>query len=340
MHTGYRWSVDIAVVVAGGVTETLHATPLLRTVRDGEAEARIVLLCPASAAPLWGGLPGVDQTLPLTALDGSPSLGDGVTVWAQLRSRRLDAVLVCSQSPALRLAAYLAAVPRRLGPGSGASALLLTDRAAVRAGESPAAIWLRLASLLGMDGQLHATRFEPGDEARTRAMRMLDETCGRESRLWVALAPGSGAANGHGAAQIWEPERYALLANAIAQRSGAQVILVGTPEERPGVEETKLDLGVGVVDFSSERDLRVTAAIISRCDVLIAADGPLLHLAAAVGTRAVGLFGPTSGAVWGPYGGDHRVIQALPPQDDEAGEVVLMDRIRIEDVLATLDTVI
>lgn len=339
MHTGYRWPVDIAVIVAGGVTETLHATPLLRTIRAAEPEARIALLCPATASRLWGGLPGVDQTLPMTALDGIPSLADAVTVWAQLRCRRLDAVLLCSGSASLRFAAYLAAVPRRLGPGGGVSSFLLTDRGSAAPGERPANAWLRLASLLGMGGRLHATGFEPGDEARARAARLLDEHCGREGCMWVALAPGSGTVDGEGIGLGWEPERYALLANAIAQRNGTQVILVGTPEERPGVEAAKLDVGVGVVDFSAERDLLVTAAIISRCDVLIAADGPLLHLAAAVGTRAVGLYGPTSGAVWGPQGDAHRVLQAVPPAaggDDGA----LMDRIRVEDVLAALDTVI
>lgn len=339
--TRYGWRMDIAVVVAGGVTETLHATPLLRTLRAGEPESRIVLLCPASAATLWGGLPGVDQTLPVKALDTRPSLAAAFEVWLQLRRRRLDAVLLCSTAASLRIAAYLAGVPRRLAPGGGLTALLLTDRGRLGADEGQASVWLRLASLLGIEAQLHATRFEPGDEARSRATRMLIESCDAEGQLWVALAPGSGAPGGDGSEQRWEPQRYALLANAIAQRSGAQVILVGTPEERPGVEATMLDLGVGVVDFSGERDLRVTAAIIARCDVLIAADGPLLHLAAAVGTRAVGLFGPTSGAVWGPYGGDHRVLQALPAAaEDGEGEGPIMERIRVEDVLAALDTLI
>lgn len=337
------------MVVAGGVTETLHATPLLRTLRAAEGTARIVLICPAASAPLWGGLPGVDQTLPLEALDGRVSLAGAATVWAQLRKRRLDAVLLCSAAAELRLAAYLSGIPRRLGPGGGPSAVLLTDRGAVEAWESPAATWLRLAALLGIQSQLQATQFEPGSEARSRATRLLVESCGGENGHWVAIAPGSGTGgrtgNGHGrdahldGGPAWEPERYALLANAIAERTGAQVIVVGTEDERPTVEASLLDTGAGVVDFSGERDLRVTAAIIARCDVLVAADGPLLHLAAAVGTRSVGLFGPTHGATWGPYGGDNRIVQAVRPPDGDDGTPV-MGRIRVEDVLAALDTLL
>jgi ADP-heptose:LPS heptosyltransferase len=309
-----------------------------------------LLICPAASAPLWGGLPGVDQTLPLEALDGRVTVAAAATLWAQLRRRRLDAVLLCSAAAELRLAAYLAGVPRRLGPGGGPSAVLLTDRGAVQAWESPAATWLRLAGLLGIQSQLHAMQFEPGSEARIRATRMLIAGCGREGgRRCVAIAPGSGTGgrhgNGHrqdsdvGGGPAWEPERYALLANAIAAHSGTQVIVVGTEDERPTVEASLLDTGAGVVDFSGERDLRVTAAIIARCDVLVAADGPLLHLAAAVGTRSVGLFGPTDGVTRGPYGGDNRIVQAVGPAGDD-DDTPMMERIRVEDVLAALDTLL
>jgi ADP-heptose:LPS heptosyltransferase len=336
--------VDIAVVVGGGITETLQATPLLRSLRAGAPDATITLLCPESATALRGGLPGVDDTVPLRALDGRLTAAGAGRVWLELRRRRLGAVLLCGRSAPLRLAAFLAAVPRRAGPGGGVSAVLLTDRGATAADDNPAAAWLRLAPLLGVQSRLHATRYDPGPDARSQATRMLFERCGGEGRLWIALAPASGNSHARSDAPVtdpaWEPERYALLANALAQRHGAQVILVGAAEGRPHVEETMLDLGVGVVDFSAETDLRVTAAILARCDFLIAADGPLLHLAAAVGTRAVGLYGPTQGRVLGPYGSDQRIVQAIAQTAADEADPAIMSRIRVDDVLAALEMVI
>lgn len=332
------------MVVGGGITETLQATPLLRSLRTGAGEARVVLLCPADAAALSGGLPGVDETVPLRALDGRLTLPGAARVWLELRRRRLGAVLLCGRASLLRSAAYLAAVPRRLGPGGGATAVLLTDAGEATDDDNAAATWLRLAPLLGVRSQLHATRFDPGPDARSQATRMLFERCGGEGRLWIALAPASGKEPRVGEPSVepsWEPERYALLANALTQRHGAQVILVGTPDGRPHVEETMLDLGVGVVDFSAEPDIRVTAAILARCDFLVAADGPLLHLAAAVGTRAVGLYGPTQGRSLGPYGSDQRLVQAIAQAAaDEEADSAVMRRIRVDDVLAALEMVI
>jgi len=333
------------VVVGGGITETLQATPLLRSLRSGAPDTRITLICPAAAAALSGGLPGVDDSVPLRALDGDLTLGGAARVWLELRRRRLGAVLLCSSSGLARLAAYLAGVPRRLGPRAGASTVLLTDAGEAGTDDNAAATWLRLAPLLGIQSQLHATRYDPGPEARNQATRMLFERCGGEGRLWIALAPASGGGrpgeHAPAADPGWAPERYALLANALTQRHGAQVILVGAAGGRPPqVEETMFDLGVGVVDFSAEPDLRVTAAILARCDFLIAADGPLLHLAAAVGTRAVGLYGPTEGRVLGPYGSDQRIVQAIAQHTADDSAPAVMNRIRVDDVLAALEMVI
>lgn len=332
------------MVVGGGITETLQATPLLRSLRAGAPDAKITLLCPDTASPLSGGLPGVDETVALRALDGRLTPAGAARVWLELRRRRLGAVLLCGRSSLLRLAAFLAAVPRRAGPRGGASAALLTDKGEVGAYDNAAATWLQLAPLLGVQSRLHATRYDPGPEARNQATRMLFERCGAEGRLWIALAPASGGRRAGEQAPAadasWEPERYALLANALTQRHGAQVILVGADGGRPHVEETMLDLGVGVVDFSAEPDLRVTAAILARCDFLIAADGPLLHLAAAVGTRAIGLYGPTQGRVLGPYGSDQRIVQAIAQDAADDSDPAVMNRIRVDDVLAALEMVV
>src|ERR1700687_3365212 len=90
----YRARVDIAVVVNGGVAETLQSTPLLRTLRAGFPSARIVLFCPSTAADLAEGIPPVDLVIPLAGLRGTRA--GGIRLWLTLRGRSLDAVFVCN----------------------------------------------------------------------------------------------------------------------------------------------------------------------------------------------------------------------------------------------------
>lgn len=339
---GYLLRVNIVVVVTGGISETLQTTPLLRTLRAGDPSAHITLLCPETAEVVAEGIPPVDQVVACRALGGR-TVADAVwRVWWELRRRRVDAVLLCSGAAGLRLAAFLAGVPERLGPSGGVTSVLLSERSPDEPGENLAAAWLRLAGLAGIRQELHAPWYEPSPETLREADRVIHSTGFADGRLLVALAPGNGFSEAPGdGATTWDGERYALLANQLAERHGAGIIFLGTAADRPDIERTMLDLRAHAIDLSGQLELHVIAAVLARIDLVVGGDTPLLHMAAAVGTPAVGLFAATDGRRRGPYGSDHRIIQGLPvvradgtnPPDQPPA----MDRIRVEDVLASIE---
>jgi ADP-heptose:LPS heptosyltransferase len=333
--------VNVAVLVSGGMTETILATPLLATLRQGDADGEHILFCPRSGGVIADGLPGPTTVVPLRALEGRLTPAGAARVWYELRRRRLDAVAVCSSAAAAMLAAYLSGTPHRVSNARGALRLLCSATAASPLTENVARSWLRLAGLLGIRGEQHRPRFDPGEQARQQAEWLLSSSALADGRLLIAIAPGSGFAEGAGAEQLdWEPERYAHLANQLALRHGAGIALVGSPADRDAIERVKLDLGAEVIDLSSASDAHTVAALLARCDLLVGGDTPLLHLAAAVGTPTVGLFGRTDGVRLGPYGPDHRIIQALGKRVDGrvAAEAASMDQIRVEDVLASIES--
>src|SRR5579864_8177648 len=337
-HTLYRSAVDIAVVVNGGMAETLQSTPLLRTLRAGYPTARIALVCPSTATDVADGIPPVDQVIPLPGLRGRRS--GGLRLWATLRGLRLDSVFLCTSGAVAATAAYFAGIPQRSGVGGGIG-LLLTGRVKPRRAENQAETWLRLAEVAGVHQQLHTPVYEPGPEARRRAVDLLHGSGLGDGRLLVAIAPGAGYADSAAAAAetVWDPERWAHLANLLAQRHGAGILLVGSAHDRYAAERTKIDLRAAATDLVGEIDLATLAGVVARCDLLVGSDTPLLQLAAAMGTPTVGLFGPTDGARGGAYGPAHRVIQALAPPRFEDGvpTEASMEQIRVEDVLAGIE---
>jgi heptosyltransferase II len=338
-HTLYRARVDIAVVVNGGMAETLQSTPLLRTLRAGYPTARIALVCPSTAVDVADGIPAVDKVIGLARLRGKST--GGLRLWVTLRNLRLDSVFLCTSGSAPATAAYFAGIPQRSGVGGGIG-LLLTGRVKPRRSENQAETWLRLAEVAGVHQQLHTPVFEPGPEARRRAEQVLHGTGLGDGRLLVAIAPGAGYAESHTgprADTTWDPERWAHLANQLAQRHGAGILLVGSAHDRYAAERTKMDLRAAATDLVGEIDLATLAGVIARCDLLVGSDTPLLQLAAAMDTPTVGLFGPTDGARGGAYGPAHRVVQALAPPRFEDGVATgaSMDQIRVEDVLAGIE---
>jgi ADP-heptose:LPS heptosyltransferase len=253
-------------------------------------------------------------------------------------------VFLCTSGSAPATAAYFAGIPQRSGVGGGIG-LLLTGRVKPRRSENQAETWLRLAEVAGVHQQLHTPVYEPGPEARRRAVDVLHGSGLGDGRLLVAIAPGAGYAENPGAAAsetVWDPERWAHLANLLSQRHGAGILLVGSAHDRLAAEHMKIDLRAAATDLVGEIDLATLAGVIARCDLLVGSDTPLLQLAAAMDTPTVGLFGPTDGARGGAYGPAHRVVQAIAPPRYEDGvmNVATMDQIRVEDVLAGIETTI
>jgi ADP-heptose:LPS heptosyltransferase len=331
--------MNVLVIVDGGLVETLQASPLVRSIRGGLEGAAVTVACPPAAASVASSMPGVVETLALACLAPGAANPDSLARgWLALRRRRFHVVAVCSSgSPVGAFLAFFSGIPRRAGVASGVSTLLLTDHVEPDGTENRAALWLRLAACLGVAEAVHRPGFEPGVQARLAAESRMLASGFEDGRLMVAVAPGPGFAEadaGPGTrALAWESERFAHLCNELSRRHGAGIVVLGTPEDRVYVEAMLMDVESPALDLCGEpANLAEVAAVLERCDLLICGDSPLLHLAAAVGTPSVGLFGPTSGAVRAPYGPEHRVVQALD------GASPSLRQIRVDDVLAGIES--
>jgi ADP-heptose:LPS heptosyltransferase len=320
------------VVVAGDLVETLQAAPLLGALHAA-GNGRVLLAAPPVASRLGGAMVGADELALVPALGGTARLLDGVV---SLRRRRLDAVFLCSSRPRDRLLVYGAGVARRLGPGRGPFAHLLTTTVADPPDANRELVWLRLAAELGFPVGPDPRGFDPGEMARRTAEGLLLGGGFEDGRPLVVLVPRLVAAvPGVEPDRLrWNPERFAHLANQLGQRYGAGVVLLGEVDDRPLIDAVLIDCATPVLDLSGKLNLVEMAAVAERCDLLIACDSPLLHLAAAVGTPTVGLFGPSDGRRRGPHGTEHRVLQALPT-GSLPGPV---QRIRVDDALAAIES--
>lgn len=121
----------------------------------------------------------------------------------------------------------------------------------------------------------------------------------------VGLFPGSNAP-----ARRWDPERFAALARELVE-GGARVVVLGGGSERPLT--AKVASGApGVVDLGGRTDLVGLAAVLSLCSLFVTNDTGPMHLAAAVGTRTITLWGSSNPSEVHPLGAEDRRIQGRP----------------------------
>jgi ADP-heptose:LPS heptosyltransferase len=99
----------------------------------------------------------------------------------------------------------------------------------------------------------------------------------------------------------------------VQRELGAVVMLVGGARESSLIHEISLMAATPVATFDRPFSLARLSALIARVDVLLCHDSGPMHIASAVGTRVVALFGSQSRALWGPLGTGHQVLQAPMP---------------------------
>jgi ADP-heptose:LPS heptosyltransferase len=117
-------------------------------------------------------------------------------------------------------------------------------------------------------------------------------------------------ASGGRAVKQWDPQRFAEVASRLVQEHGATVVLTGTAADRPIVEVVRRALpAAATIDLTGIADLLGLAAVMERLDVYITGDTGPMHLAAAVGTPVVAIFGPSDPARYAPSHPMHRVVR-------------------------------
>ncbi len=305
---------SMLIVSVAGIGNTILATPLLRALRQRYPNARLDLLVwnRAAAAPVEAD-PAIDE------VQVTPrGFGAWLRFVYRLRQRRYDAVLTVfpSNQAAYHLFAWLTGARCRIGHayagGRKRGEWLLTHR--VQADPEIHDVEQNLALLRLFDESA-------ADDMDRRPFFTLTPADRREADEWVRRAgladkrligchPGAGAAvslqHWQGYFKRWPQERFAEAIQGLARPDRA-FLLFGGPEEtelKQAVQSACGDATVHVVDAS----LSVTAAVLARCELMICNDSGLMHVAAAVGTPVVALFGPTQASRTAPWGDAHTIL--------------------------------
>jgi heptosyltransferase-2 len=192
--------------------------------------------------------------------------------------------------------AWRAGIPERIGYARDARSWLLTRAVSVpQKGEIPAHESYYYLELLRRAGWLPALpavehiELAVSAEAREAAGRRLAAAGARESRAWVAFAPGAS----YGSAKCWPPERYAALADRLIAACDADVLLFGAPAESGMAARIVGAMRQSAVNLVGATNTAELPALLAACQLFIGNDSGAMHVAAAVGVPVVGIFGPT-----------------------------------------------
>jgi heptosyltransferase-2 len=234
----------------------------------------------------------------------------------EIRRRRFDLAIVLPNSFSSALAVRMAGVKRRFGYAAERRSLLFTDPVEIpewKDTRHEVFYYLELIAAVErsyFDRVTEPTELEPRlvipDSAAASGRALLAKRGVDMNRKIVAIAPGSTNSR----AKRWLPERFAELNDRLQSELNCNVILLGSKDDRE-ISEHVSDLSVKKpFDLTGETDIKLAAAILAEIDVLVSNDMGLAHLAPAVGTRTLVIFGPTNQLTTRPMSEHASIISA------------------------------
>lgn len=120
----------------------------------------------------------------------------------------------------------------------------------------------------------------------------------------VGIHPG-----GRKPLKSWAADRYGQLASILHQKTNAQVLVTGTEEEIPLINQMQDSAGFPLFIVAGKTSIREMAAILSCCNMFVTNDSAPMHLSVSVDTPTLALFGPSKAAETGPYGDRHWYLE-------------------------------
>jgi len=284
------------------IGDVLLATPTVRAIKAARPDVRVTMMVNRGTEDVLSGNPDMDEII---ALDKG-SLAAQSRLIAGLRHRQFDTVIDLTDGDRSAFLSWVSGAPVRIGfndehrwrgryytqvvqPMPGVRHRIDRDLGAleslsIHAGSKHPQLWLT-------------------SEEENSADQLLDQLGVQRSQSIVILQPGA-----RYWFKAWPPERFAGLADHLKSQYGCQVLIGGSDQDIDLAQQIRQMAKGRPIIMAGRTTIRQFAAIVKKSALFVGNDSGAMHVATAVGTPVVALFGPSNPAEWGPRGGPAEVI--------------------------------
>lgn len=311
--------MNILIVKLSAIGDVIHTLPALNAVRNYYPNANITWLVEEDAAPLVQGHKALDRVLVskrkrwLKALQSPSFLNVLKEVYGfikNLRDTHYDMIIDFQALLKSGILIALARGQRKIGYGKGLehmehSYIFLNDRIpAVDMEIHALSRGMMLLNAVGIPTNEIEYNLPVSHYDRKKINEVLRSHGINEFEPFIAVNPMA-----KWESKLWPVDRFIQLSDIIIDRYGITVVFTGSSGDRLLIDRIISDMNHRAVNLSGKTTLMELAALYEKAALVISTDTGPMHLAAAVGTPVVALFGPTAPWRTGPYGSGHQVIR-------------------------------
>ncbi|MBN1475016.1 MAG: glycosyltransferase family 9 protein [Syntrophaceae bacterium] len=304
--------MNILIVKLSAIGDVIHTLPSLAALRRLYPQAHITWVVEEAAADLILNHPQLDEVLVSRRKAWIRDIKSGQfrKAWREivqfikdLRKRPYDLVIDFHGLLKSSIIVFLSGGKRKLGYDSlqELSGLFLAEKIPEDMNKHAVDRYLDFPLYLGAKKE-RAEFILPHSVDVENKVKLLLKSCGLEENNYIAINPIA-----YWETKLWDNEKFAILADLIQGKLKKKVVFTGS--ERKSIEEITSKMKSGGINLGGRTSLMELAYIFKQAIMLITTDSGPMHLACAVGTPVIALFGPTDPKRTGPYGEGHVVIR-------------------------------
>ena len=338
----------ILVIRTDRLGDVVLTTPALKALRESCPQSHIAIMVSPHTRELLEDNPYIDEVIVYDKDKKDRGAIGFLKFVLSLKKKRFDLAIILHTKRRVELISFLADIPKRIGYGNRKFGFLLTDRIPdTRHLGLKHEIDYCLDILRKLN--LKTKESKPYIAVKKESLEWIDEFLKTQNISGhdkiAGLHPGASCPS-----KRWLKERFVILANRLVEDYGFKILIIAQgPENVAIADELAKNIRYPVINLAGELTLSRLAAALKRCAILISNDSGPVHIASAVGTPVISIFGRNQAGLsplrWGPVGRQDKYLHK------EVGCSVCLAHkceisfdclkaITVEDVLKSVDDVL
>lgn len=293
---------NIIIRMPNWLGDCVMATPVLQDVRERFPRALITVMVYDRIAPLLQKDPNIDELFFFSKPSGGFFLRRRETsnIISLIQNGKYDLGILLTNSFSSAWWFLRGKVRMRLGYASDLRSFLLTKAvpfAKHRSSQHLVETYKDLLEPLGISKTKSVPKLYVTDEEIVEARGVLQRQGFKEGMTLVGINPGAA----YGPAKCWPQERFRDLAKKLLEDESLFLVFFGDEKTLPLIKGITANLPPRACNLAGLTSTRELMALIAVCDLFLTNDSGPMHIAAALGTPLIAIFGSTSEIVTGPY---------------------------------------
>ncbi|HPH55007.1 MAG TPA: glycosyltransferase family 9 protein [Smithella sp.] len=303
----------VLLIQLGDIGDVVWTTPSIRAVKNSVPNAKVFVLVKEGFGGLLEADPSIEQVFEVKSYRGNlfQQAAGHLSFLRELRAKRFDLVVDLRLGDRGAFMAFATGAPMRVTLHHPGGVPFWRNYLFTHGAVPWSAVYTRgavaqslgILKVLGIDTDDHIPRLWIADTIKRRIREILVREKVEGCTQWITINPFS-----RWSYKEWNSDKWIEIINWLSKDFAIPVIVIGSAEEQPKAEALIRRCETGIFNFAGKTTLAELTGLLGQSLLHIGVDSAAPHIAAAVGTPTMTIYGPSSWKEWAPVGKDHCVI--------------------------------